>query len=80
MFLGSFLNDWWDAISKFFHELDTTLFALIMSVLALLFLLCVLRFIKPMFSVDKNKIKVLPLVFMIIFGGLIALISCAAAL
>lgn len=76
-FLGSFLNDWWDSISKFFKSLDTTLVALIIFGLSLLCLLSLIRFIKPMYRVDKDKIRIMPLIFCVLFGGLTALVVCA---
>ena len=77
IFLGSFLNDWWDAICKFFKGLNNTVSILIVVFLSLLTLLCLIRFIKPMYSIDKNKIRIMPLIFCVLFGGLTALV-CAA--
>lgn len=77
LFLNSFLNDWWDSISKFFKGLDNTVVVLIITFLCLLTLLCLIRFIKPMYSVDKNKIRIMPLIFMVIFGALTALVCTA---
>lgn len=77
IFLGSFLNDWWDSISKFFTGLNSTVSILIICALALLCLLCLVRFIKPMYSADKNKIRIMPLIFCILFGGLTAFVACA---
>ena len=77
LFLGSFLNDWWDSICKFFKGLDGTVTILIITFLTLLTLLCLVRFIKHMYSIDKNKIRIMPLIFCVLFGGLTALV-CAA--
>ena len=74
----NFLTDWWDSISKFFKGLNTTVLALIIAILSLLCLLCLVRFLKPMYSADKNKIRVAPLILWILFGALVAFVSCAA--
>lgn len=73
----NFLTDWWDAISMFFKGINPTVIALIIAALALLCLLCLVRFLKPMYSADKNKIRPLPLILCIIFGALVAFVSCA---
>ncbi len=77
LFLGSFLNDWWDSISKFFKGLDTIVTSLIVALLAIMCLLCLIRFLKPTFSADKGKFRIMPLVFAILFGGLTAFVACA---
>ncbi len=77
LFLNSFLNDWWDSICKFFRGLDNTIVVLIITFLSLLTLLCLIRFLKPMYSADKNRIRVMPLVFMVLFGALTALVCTA---
>lgn len=77
LFLNSFLNDWWDSISKFFRGLDKTVVALVITFLALLTLLSLIRFIKPMYSVDKNKIRIMPLILTFLFGILTALVCVA---
>ena len=76
-FLGSFLNEWWDAISKFFRGLNGTVQALLIALLAIITLLCLVRFLKPFYSADKNKIKPAPLILAVLFGGLTALVCCA---
>lgn len=76
-FLASFLNNWWDAISKFFRGLNGTVQALIIALLALVTLLCFIRFLKPAYSADKNKLRPMPLILAILFGGLTALVCCA---
>ncbi len=76
-FLGSFLNDWWDSISKFFKGLSTTVTSLIVALLAIMCLLCFIRFLKPTFSADKNKLRIMPLIFAILLGGLTAFVACA---
>ncbi len=74
----NFLTDWWDAISKFFKGLSSTVVGLIIAILALLCLLCFVRFLKPMYSADKSKFRPLPLIMCIVFGALVAFVSCAA--
>lgn len=69
----NFLTDWWDSISKFFKGLSTTVLSLIIVILSLLCLLCLVRFLK-----NKDKIRVAPLILCILFGALIAFVSCAA--
>lgn len=76
-FLASFLNDWWDAISKFFKSLNSTVTALLVALLGLMCLLCIVRFLKPSYSSDKNKIKISTLIFAILFGALVIFVSCA---
>lgn len=76
-FLGSFLNDWWDSISKFFKGLNTTITSLLIALLAIMCLFCIIRFLKPTFSADKGKFRIMPLVFAILFGGLTAFVACA---
>lgn len=76
-FLGSFLNDWWDAICKFFRGLNSTVSVLIIALLSLITLLCLIRFLKPSYSSDKNKLRPLPLIMCLIFGGLTAFVCCA---
>ena len=67
LFLGSFLNDWWDSISKFFKGLNTTITSLLIALLAIMCLFCIIRFLKPTFSADKGKFRIMPLVFAILF-------------
>ncbi len=74
IFLGSFLNDWWDEIRKFFHGLDHVLKILIITVLFLMTLLCFVRTIKPMYSADKNKVRILPIIGSILFLALTCLV------
>jgi hypothetical protein len=73
-FLGSFLNDWWNSIRIFFHEMDTVVKSLIITGLVAVALLGLIRFIKPMYSVDKNKLKIMPLIIFIVFMGLACLV------
>ncbi len=73
-FLGSFLNDWWDAIRKFFNEMNSIVKILIITVLFLMALLSLIRAFKPMFSADKNKSRVLPIIGVILFTALACLV------
>lgn len=74
VFLGSFLNDWWDAIRKFFNDMNSIVKILIISALILLSLLFFIRCFKPSYSADKNKSKALPLIGGILFMALACLI------
>jgi hypothetical protein len=74
IFLGSFINDWWDAIRKFFHEMNSIVKILIITLLFLTALLSFVRCFKPMYSADKNKSKILPIIGTILFTALACLI------
>lgn len=72
--LGSFLNDWWDAIRKFFHEMDSLVKILIITLLFLIALLSFVRCFKPMYKADKDKSKILPIISTILFTALACLV------
>ncbi|MCI5797490.1 MAG: hypothetical protein MR024_02550 [Firmicutes bacterium] len=63
-------NDFWAKVQTFFHEMNQIVKILIISIFMLLALLSIIRFLKPKYSADKNKFKVLPLVLFAIFLGL----------
>ena len=60
-------SDWWTDIQIFFHEMDLVVKILIVSILMIAGLLFVIRFFKPFYSADKNKLKPLSLIFALIF-------------
>lgn len=68
------INDWWLEIQKFVHEMNQTVKFLLLSTFILLALLCLIRFLKPTFQVDKNKYKVMPIIGFVIFLGLACLL------
>lgn len=74
IFLGSFVNDWWNEIRKFFHEMNSVVKILIITFLFLMSALLLIRCFKPMYSADKNKSRVLPIIGSILFIALAALI------
>lgn len=65
-FLGSFLNDWWDSIRIFIHEMNPIVKTLVVTLLVLMALLCFIRIFKPMYK-EKNKFRPGPIIFGIIF-------------
>lgn len=77
LFLGSFITDWWNTIQSFFHELkenETVIYGLIVSILLMLALLCLMKFLKPMYSADKNKSKVWPIILFAFYLSLACVI------
>lgn len=74
IFLGSFLNDWWDTIRKFFHEMNSVVKTLIITLLFLMALLSFIRCFKPMYSADKNKSRIFPIIVSVLFLALASLI------
>lgn len=72
--LGNFLNDWWNTIRIFFHEIDPILKALIITFLFLLALLSFVRCFKPMYGADKNKPRTLAITGTIFFTALACLV------
>lgn len=72
-FLGNFLNDWWDVIRIFIHELNPIVKALVVSLLVLMALLCFIRIFKPMYK-EKNKFRLFPIICGIIFITLASLV------
>lgn len=63
-------SDWWTSIQIFFHEMDSVVKILFITVLMLIGLLALMRVLKPFFSADKGKFRILPLLMAIVFIGL----------
>ncbi|MDD4110245.1 MAG: hypothetical protein PHS54_01685 [Clostridia bacterium] len=72
-FLGSFINDWWNEIRIFFHEMDSLVKILIVTIVFLLALLCFIRVFKPSFM-NKNKTGILPMIGAALFTAIACLI------
>ncbi len=63
-------SDFWAKVQLFFHEMNQVVKILIISVLLVVALLCLIRFLKPKYSADKNKLRIFPLILFAIFLGL----------
>lgn len=72
-FLGSFLDDWWNSIRIFIHEMNPIVKTLVITSLVLLALLCFMRIFKPMYK-EKNKFRIMPIVGGIVFIALASMI------
>lgn len=68
--LASFLNDWWLAISKFFHEMNQTVRFLLVGILIICGLMALIKTISK-----KEKFRVGFIIFAIILVGLGILIA-----
>lgn len=66
-FLGSFLDDWWNTIRIFFHEMNPIVKTLVVTLLFLLALLCFIRIFQPMYK-EKKKFRLFPII-----GGIISI-------
>lgn len=63
-------SDWWTSIQIFFHEMNSVVKILIITILMLIGLLSLIRVFKPFFSADKGKFRIFPILMAIIFIGL----------
>lgn len=72
-FLASFLNDWWNEIRIFFHEMDPMIKILIVTIVFLLALLNFIRILKPSFA-SKGKTRIMPIIGTAFFTAIACMI------
>ena len=64
------MNSFWFKVQQFIHELNPIVKGLVVSIFILLALFGLIRFLKPRYSADKDKFRIMPLIVFIIFLAL----------